>query len=175
MSVVVLVIVLVAVGVALLVWFVSARNGLVQQRNEVRRTWTDLDQLLKQRRDELPRLIGTCRSYLADSPKLLDPVLSARASDANAAGIPGKARSSDQLSAALKELFVEGDRRRDLALDASYRQLKKLLAELDDSIGQQAMRYNEQASAFNARLTKPPGNLVGRFAGLKPQPRFVAS
>lgn len=173
--IVVLVVILIIAAVALGLWFLSIRNSLIQQRNDVRRAWTDLDQLLKERRDELPRLIGVCRSYLADSPNLLDPVLAARAADAKAAEIPDKASTSNQLSAALKNLFVEGDHRQDLGRDVSYRQLKKLLSDVDDRIGQQTTRFNEQVSAFNGRLARSPGSLVGRFAGLRPQARFDAS
>ena len=171
----VVVVILVAAAVAVGLWLLSTRNSLIQQRNEVRRSWTDLDQMLKERRDELPRLIGVCRSYLTDRPNLLDPVLAARAADAKASEIPDKAHTSDQLSAALKSLFAEGDRRQDLGFDASYRRLKKLLSDLDDRIGQQTVRFNEKASAFNARLARLPGSLVGRFAGLRPQARFDAS
>lgn len=175
MGLIVLVVILAMAAVALAVWFLSTRNGLIQQRNEVRRAWTDLDQLLKQRRNELPRLIGICRSYLADDPKLLDPVTTARAAEAKAAEIADKARASSQLSAALRSLFAAGDRRQALGLDASYRQLKKLLSELDVRITQEGAQFNQQASAFNTRLGRLPGSLVGRFAGLRPQARFEAS
>jgi len=155
--------------------FLSIRNGLIQQRNEIRRTWTDLDQLLKQRRDELPRLIGICRSYLDDcGSKLLEPVMAARAAELGAREIPDKARASSQLSTALTSLFAAGDGRQTLSLDASYRQLKKLLSELDGSISREAARFNQQASAFNARLARLPGSLVGRLAGLRPEAQFDA-
>jgi LemA protein len=162
----------VAAAALLLLFFVSIRNGLIQQRNQIRRDWTDLDQLLKQRRDELPRLLGICRSYLADNPEFLEPVTAARSAEMKATEIPDKARASSQLSAALRSVFAAGDRHQALSLDASYRQLRKLLSELDDRITQEAARFNEQASAFNARLARPPGSLVGRFAGLKAQARF---
>lgn len=175
MGLIILVLTLIAAAVVLVLSFLSIRNGLIQQGNDIRRVWTDLDQLLKQRRDELPRLIGVCRSYLEDSAKLLEPVMSARAAELEATEIPGKARGSSQLSAALRILFAAGDRRQALALDASYRQLKKLLSELDEEITREAARFNQQAGAFNTRLARLPGSLVGRFASLKPQARFDMS
>ena len=44
---------------AIVLVFTSFRDRMVQQRNELGRAQLSLDQLLKQRRDELPKLIGT--------------------------------------------------------------------------------------------------------------------
>ena len=38
-------------------------NGLVTVKHEVSRSWANIDVLLKQRHDELPKLVETCRQY----------------------------------------------------------------------------------------------------------------
>jgi len=154
------------------VFFVSTRNGLVRERNELAKAWTGLDQLLKQRRDELPRLIGICRSYLKDAAGLLDPVTAARAAEQKAAPAPEKARAAAQLSQALQNLFTAADREAALGLDTSYRQLKKLILGLGERIDAERARFNQQAGAFNARLAGLPGRLAA--AHLRPQALFDA-
>ena len=39
-------------------------NGLVRVRAEVKLAWSNIDVLLVQRHDELPKLVETCRQYL---------------------------------------------------------------------------------------------------------------
>ena len=154
------------------VFLLSTRNTLVRERRELAKAWTDLDQLLKQRRDELPRLIGTCRSYLRDGAGLLEAVAAARASEQKAGSPPEKARAASELSGALQSLFAAADRDRALELDAGYRQLKKSLAALDERISAERARFNGRAGAFNARLARLPGRVAAGH--LRPQALFEA-
>jgi LemA protein len=171
----ILIVVLAAGTIAILaVAFLSVRNTLIRQRNELRQAWAALDQLLKQRRDELPRLIGTCRSYLG-SPALFEPITTARAAEQRATALPEKARAASELNTALNNLLVAGDRNQALSLDASYRQLKKLIGEMGERIAVEQARFNQQARAFNGRLARGLGNLVAHAVGLKPQALFEAA
>ena len=45
-------------------YFVGIYNGLIQVRNNVDKAWANIDVLLKQRHDELPKLIETCKGYM---------------------------------------------------------------------------------------------------------------
>jgi hypothetical protein len=165
----VLVIVIVAFG---FLWLLSARNDLIRQRNELGKALLNLDQLLKQRRDELPKLLGTCRSYLQDGSGVFERVTAARAAEQKAAQPPEKARAANDLALALRNLFAAGDRNAALGLDASYRQLKKSILALDERITSEGARFNEQVTAFNARVAGMPGSLAARLAGVRRQAQF---
>ena len=176
MGLAILIIVLAAGTIAVLtVAFVSVRNTLIRQRKELNQAWAVLDQLLKRRRDELPRLIGTCRSYLRDSFTLIEAITAARAAEQRSTALPEKARASSELRTALDNLLAAGDRNQALSLDTSYRQLKKLVGELGEGIAVEQARFNRQARAFNGRLARGLGNLVAHAAGLKPQALFDAA
>jgi LemA protein len=157
---------------AIVLLFLSSRNDLIRQRNELGKALLNLDQLLKERRDELPKLLGTCRGYLRDSSSLFEPITAARAAEQKAAQPPDKARAANDLAQALRNLFGAADRDTALALDASYRQLKKSILALDERIGAEQARFNQLASAFNARLHRLPGSLAARLAGVRPQLPF---
>lgn len=173
-----LVALIVALGVvlaaALILSAIGLRNSLVRQRNDLGRAWLSLDQLLKQRRDELPRLIGTCRSYLRDGSGLLDGVAAARTAEQTAARPAEKARASRELQQALHSLFDTADRDSALALDAGYRQVKKSILGLEERIASEQAHFNEQATAFNFRIGRFPGSLAARAAGLDTQVLFEA-
>jgi LemA protein len=173
LGLILLIAVFVFFGVLLiLLAFVGLRNNLVRERNELGKAWTNVDQLLKQRRDELPRLIGTCRSYLSDAA-LFESVAAARTAEQKAT-TPEKARAAAELTTALQKLFDAADRDRELSLDTSYRQLKKQILILEERITAEQERFQEQVRAYNARLKGVAGGLAGRTAGLRPQPTSPA-
>jgi len=154
--------------VLLLLAFVGLRNNMVRERNELGKAWANLDQLLKQRRDELPRLIGTCRSYLSEQG-LFDSITTARGAEQKATP-PEKPRAAAALTQALNRLFAVADRNRELSLDTSYRQLKKQILILEERIAAEQERFRGQVNAYNARLRGFVGGLVGRAAGLRQHP-----
>lgn len=169
MGLVILLAIFVFVGVVLLLLaFVGMRNNLVRERNELGKAWANVDQLLKQRRDELPRLIGTCRSYLSEQ-RLFDSIAAARAAEQKATPTE-KARAAAELTQALDRLFAVADRNRELSLDTSYRQLKKQILILGERISAEQERFRAQVNAYNARLRGFAGGLAGRAAGLRQQP-----
>jgi LemA protein len=159
---------------AMFLVFLSTRNDLIRQRNELGKALLNLDQLLKQRRDELPKLLGACRSYLQDGSSLFQPVTAARAAEQKAVQPPEKARAANDLGQALLKLFDAADHNAALGLDASYRQLKKSILGLHERIASEQLRFNDQASAFNARVGRLPGSLAARLAGVRRQSLFSA-
>lgn len=172
MFVVVILMLAMFVVAAVVIVFRGFRTNLVRQRNELGRASLGLDQLLKQRRDELPKLIGTFRSYLSEGDALIASVSAARAAEQKAANPAEKARAAAELQSALQNLFAEGDRHSALELNTSYRQLKKSVRTLDERIAAERARLNQQVTAYNSRLRGFPGGLVSRFARLAPQAPF---
>jgi len=57
-------VVILALSVALIVYFVGIYNGLVNLRESVKVAWANIDVLLKQRHDELPYLLEVCKGYM---------------------------------------------------------------------------------------------------------------
>ena len=59
-------------------YFVKIYNGLVSLRENVKKAWSNVDILLKQRHDELPKLIETCKQYMQYEQETLENVMKAR-------------------------------------------------------------------------------------------------
>ena len=69
---------------ALVGYVIMAYNRLVRLKHNVKAAWSNIDVLLKQRHDELPKLVTTCREYclLYTSPSPRDATLSRMPSSA---------------------------------------------------------------------------------------------
>src|SRR3979409_1638130 len=71
------IIVLGALAVAA-VYAVMLYNNLVQVKHNVTKAWANIDVLLKQRHDELPKLVETCKQYMKFEQDTLTKVMEAR-------------------------------------------------------------------------------------------------
>src|SRR6202000_3456143 len=72
-------------------------NGLVRVRNGVKLAWSNIDVLLVQRHDELPKLIAVCQGYMQHERGTLEGVARARA------GVEGARSSGDVASVSAAE------------------------------------------------------------------------
>src|SRR5688500_1506638 len=77
-------IILLVVLIVVLVYAVMLYNQLVQIKHNVSKSWANIDVLLKQRHDELPKLIETCKQYMKFEQDTLVRVMEARASVSSA-------------------------------------------------------------------------------------------
>lgn len=57
---------------------VSIHNGLVALKHSVSKAWLNSDVFLKQRHDELPKLVEVCRQYMGYEKNTLERVISVR-------------------------------------------------------------------------------------------------
>ena len=71
------VIVAIVVVVLIVLWAVSAYNGLVALRNRVKNAWSQIDVQLKQRADLVPNLVETVKGYAAHESEVFTQVTQA--------------------------------------------------------------------------------------------------
>ena len=60
-----------------IIYFVMIYNNLVQIKHNVSKSWANIDVLLKQRHDELPKLVETCKQYMKFEQDTLARVIEA--------------------------------------------------------------------------------------------------
>ena len=70
--------VLIIIAPALAARTVLIYNGLVQLKHNTAKAWSNIDVLLKQRHDELPKLVETCRQHTQFEQATLEKVIAAR-------------------------------------------------------------------------------------------------
>jgi LemA protein len=62
----------------LLIYGISLYNHLVDVKHAVSKAWANIDVLLKQRHDELPKLVEVCKQYKQFEQSTLQKVIEAR-------------------------------------------------------------------------------------------------
>ena len=167
MITVVLTVLFAVVATALASYFVGLYNELTALQNDCDRQFANVDALLKQRHDELPKLIDTCKGYMQYEQKTLQGVTDARAAYLNAKTPEQRTQADSRISGTLKTLFAVAENYPDLKANIDFIQLQSRISGLEAQIAARRAAYNEAANAYNIRVAQVPANLVaalGRFA-----------
>ena len=87
--------VFVLILIGLIVFLIGIYNSLVTLKNDIDRSFANIDVMLKQRHDELPKLIETCKGYMQYEQKTLQAVTEARTAYMRAT-TPGEKAQADK-------------------------------------------------------------------------------
>jgi LemA protein len=167
--------ILALIVIAVVMYFVGVYNNLVRLKNDIERSFSNIDVLLKQRHDELPKLIETCKGYMQYEQKTLLAVTEARTAYLRATTPAEKAQADNLVSGALKTLFAVAEKYPDLKANTNFMQLQGRISELETKIAAQRGTYNEDVNNFNIRIAQIPANLVAGFMSLQPHALFEAA
>lgn len=162
---IVLGLVIIAIGYIILIY-----NRLVNLKHETAKAWSNIDVLLKQRHDELPKLVETCKQYMRHEKETLDAVMRARSSIFSAReqqDLRALGNAEGQLRQGLMQLFAAVEAYPDLKANAAFRSLEARITSLENAISDRREFYNECVNTNNIRLEEFPDLLIARFFGFE--------
>lgn len=158
------------VAAAAALYAVVIYNGLVQLKHAVAKSFANIDVLLKQRHDELPKLVETCRQYMQHEQTTLQRVIEARG-DVATASASGDLAALDaaegNLRRGLGQLFALAENYPALKADESFRHLQQRISELENAIADRRETYNDAANHNNVRIEQLPDNVIAGLFGFK--------
>ena len=160
-----------AVLAVIAVYFVMLYNGLVNLKHNVAKAWANIDVLLKQRHDELPKLVETCKQYMKFEQETLGKVMKARSqvADARASqnmGALGTAESS--LRGMVSNLFAVAEAYPELKSNENFQHLQGRISGLENSIADRREFYNDSVNLNNVRIEQFPDVVVARMFNFQP-------
>ena len=156
-----------------LVYGVVTFNGLVQLKHGIAKAWANIDVLLKQRHDELPKLVESCRQYMRYEQETLERVMKARSavSTAQSKGdIPALGQAEGQLRAGLMQLFAVVEAYPELKANETFQHLQARVTGLENDIADRRELYNESVNVNNVRIEQFPDLIVARMFGFGGHP-----
>ncbi len=165
-------VILAIIVIAFIGYFVGIYNNLVTLKNDIDRSFANIDVMLKQRHDELPKLIDTCKGYMQYEQKTLLAVTEARTAYMKATTPAEKTQADNMMTGALKTLFAVAEKYPDLKANTNFMQLQGRITDLENKIAGQRSTYNEDVNAFNIRIGQIPANFVAGFMHLQPHALF---
>jgi LemA protein len=155
------------------VWL-SLYNSLVALKNAVARAWANIDVLLKQRHDELPKLVKTCEGYMQHERAVFDRLSEARGALLRAHTVGQRAEAENLLTKVLGQFFAVAEAYPDLKANQGFLQLQTRISQLEGQIADRRELYNDVAATFNTRLGQIPDKWVARWLEFMPVELFRA-
>jgi len=162
---IVLALIVVAIAYAIMLY-----NGLVAVKNNVSLAWANIDVLLKQRHDEIPKLVEICRQYRQFEQETLEKVIRARsavydARETRDIGALGQAETA--LRARLGGLFAVAEAYPELKANANFMQLQNRITQLENAITDRREFYNDSVNINNVRIEQFPDSIIAERFGFR--------
>ena len=149
-----------------LIYGVMIYNQLVEIKNNVAKAWANIDVLLKQRHDELPKLIDTCKQYMQYEQATLEKVIQARSRVASARetqNISALGAAESALRSGLGSLFALVESYPELKANEQFLHLQGRISGLENAIADRREFYNESVNINNVRIAQFPDLLVAKL------------
>ena len=145
------------------VYVAALYNQLVLVKHNVAKAWANTDVLLKQRNDEIPKLIAVCREYAGFEATLL-----ARLAGAHAAAVAAQqgarvtlvGAAEAKLGEEFTRLAAVAEAWPDLKSNLQFRALQERLSGLEAAIADRREFYNESVRIHNVTIERFPASLL---------------
>ncbi len=159
-----------AIVVISVLFFINIYNNLVRIKHNVSQSWSNIDILLKQRHDELPKLVEVCKQYMQYEGSALEKIIAARSgvSDARQSGdIGALGMAEGQLRLGLGSLFAVSEAYPELKANENFQHLQSRITGLEDAISDRREYYNDSVNINNIRIEQFPDIIIARFFNFK--------
>ena len=159
-------IIFLAVIVLTVFYLINIYNHLVRIKHGVSKAWSNIDVLLKQRHDEIPKLVETCREYMKFEQETLDKVMLARGQVASARenqNVPDLSTAETALRNGLGQLFALAEDYPDLKANENFQHLQGRISTLENTIADRREFYNESVNINNVGIEQFPDIIVARM------------
>jgi len=171
-------IVILAVIVFGILFFVAIYNKLIQLKNRFKNAFAQIDVQLKRRYDLIPNLVETAKGYMKHEREVLEAVIKARnqASDAmqkasadpgNSEAIQGLIGAESALSGTLGRLFALVEAYPDLKANQNMMQLSEELTTTENKVSFARQAFNDAVMVYNTAREVFPNNVVANMFAFK--------
>ena len=164
----------------LLFYGIGLYNHLVNVKHAVAKAWANIDVLLKQRHDELPKLVEVCKQYKQFEQATLQKVIEARSQVQTARqqqDIPALGQAEGMLRMGLGNIFAVAEAYPELKANENFMQLQTRITSLENGIADRRELYNESVNINNVQIEVFPASIIAKLFNFceKPLLEFSAS
>ena len=175
--------ILLIVLAVIVVWGISAYNGLVKSEEGVKTAWSQVENVYQRRADLIPNLVATVKGYAAHESETLEGVVAARAKatqmTVNADNLTEEQiaefqKAQGELGSALGRLMAISEAYPDLKASQNFRDLQAQLEGTENRIAVERKAYNQAARDYNTSIRVFPKNIIASVFGFKSKGYFEA-
>ncbi len=161
--------------IVLTAYVVGVYNMLVRLASNIDKSWSNIDVILKQRHDELPKLVDVCNSYMTHERETLESVTKARTAYRAGLTINDKAQAENQIIGALGKLFAVAEQYPDLKANHEFLALQQRISALENTIADRREFYNDSVNLYNISIQQIPTVWVAQEVGYGERPLLTVA
>jgi LemA protein len=156
-------------------WGWMQYNSLVNLKNYIRVSWSDVDVELKRRYDLIPNLVAVVKGYAAHEKNTLERVTELRNRCMANNGSPAEqTKDENQLVDALKQFHIVVENYPQLKADNHFLKLQQELADTENRIQVARRFYNGNVRDYRNKCEMFPSDLVAKMFGFKSEGDFFS-
>ena len=161
--------------IVLVAYVVGIYNTLVRLANNIDKAWSNIDVILKQRHDELPKLVEVCNSYMIHERETLESITKARTAYREGLNINDKAQAENQIVGALGKLFAVAEQYPDLKANQEFLAIQQRISALESTIADRREFYNDSVNLYNIAIEQIPTLWVAQEVGYTARPLLTVA
>jgi LemA protein len=150
-------------------------NGLIRVSRNIAKAWANIDVILKQRHDEIPKLIKICEQFTQYERGTLERVISLRTAAMQATGVADKAAKEGNLTRALGGIWAVGEAYPELKSNTNITQLQTRISGLESELADRRELYNDSVNIYNIRINQVPDMIIANMLGYGEKEMFRIS
>ena len=158
-------------------------NKMVALDEQVKTSWSQVENVYQRRADLIPNLVSTVKGYAEFEKSTLTQVIEARAkatqvtvdaSKLNEQTMRQFQESQGALTQALSRLMVVAEQYPNLKANQNFLDLQAQLEGTENRISTERRTYNEVVQNYNTTIRVFPRNIFAGMFGFQPRPNFTA-
>lgn len=167
-------IVILLLACTVFIFGVRIYNGLVYQKNQVSKSFSSVDVLLKKRWDLIPNLVSVVKHHLEFEQQTLAEVTRLRSQVmSGAVSTDQRLTLENQISRSMGNVIALIENYPELKSDQHVSQLLESLNETEEQISAARRFYNAAVTEYNNALEMFPSNIIAGYMRYQSQELFV--
>jgi LemA protein len=144
---------------------VAIYNSLVTVRNNVTKSFENIDLILQQRNDMLTKLIDVVKEYMKYEKELLTKIVELRTGYAQAKDLADKIRLENELEKLVGKLNMVWEQYPDLKAVQSYLQLQGQISGIESKLADYREMFNDAVNIYNIQIERIPDVILAKLLG----------
>jgi LemA protein len=161
--------------IVLVAYVIGVYNMLVRLANNIDKAWSNINVILKQRHDELPKLVEVCNSYMTHERETLESVTKARSAYREDMKTADKAQAENQIVSALGNLFAVAEQYPDLKANQEFLAIQQRISALENTIADRREFFNDSVNVYNIAIQQIPTVWVAEEIGHTARPLLTVA
>ena len=177
-------IIIIAIIVLVVMWFVRINNRMVEAQEQAVQAWAQVENVYQRRADLIPNLVNTVKGAVDFEKSTLEAVIEARSRATSITVDPTNLTeesmaafqdAQDNLSQSLGRLMAVVERYPELKANQNFLELQAQLEGTENRIAVERRSFNQVVQSYNVLIRKFPQSIVARIRKFETKAYFQAA